>query len=140
MIQVKDAENLSLNEPDSQQTIPSIVLKPQQAETIKEKKKEAVKVSIPVRMKPPLPVISPAVAVTEKDKRPSVHLEEICPLTPRPSLSLDIESDGSDLKKKVTFEEESVLWAAVEEKTKEKSDEGVSLGKLIPEKELLDRG
>lgn len=138
MIQVKDAENLSLNEPDSQQPIPSIVLKPQQAETIKEKKKQAVKVSIPVRMKPPLPVISPAVAVTEKDKRPSVHLEEICPLTP--SLSLDTESDGSDLKKKVTFEEESVLWAAVEEKTKEKSDEGVSLGKLIPEKELLDRG
>ncbi|XP_058644959.1 microtubule-associated protein futsch isoform X5 [Onychostoma macrolepis] len=138
VIQVKDAENLSLNEPDSQQPIPSIVLKPQQAETIKEKKKEAVKVSIPVRMKPPLPVISPAVAVTEKDKRASVHLEEICPLTP--SLSLDTESDESDLKKKVTFEEESVLWAAVEEKTKEKSDEGVSLGKLIPEKELLDRG
>lgn len=138
MIQVKDAENLSLNEPDFQQPIPSIVLKPQQAETIKEKKKQAVKVSITVRMKPPLPVISPAIAVTEKDKRTSVHLEEICPLTP--SLSLDTESDGSDLKKKVTFEEESVLWAAVEEKTKEKSDEGVSLGKLIPEKELLDRG
>ncbi|XP_016383837.1 uncharacterized protein ehbp1l1b isoform X7 [Sinocyclocheilus rhinocerous] len=137
VIQV-NAENLSLNEPDSQQPIPSIVLKPQQAETIKEKKKEAVKVSIPVRMKPPLPVISPVVAVTEKDKRTSVHLEEICPLTP--SLSLDTESGGSDLKKKVTFEEESVLWAAVEEKTKEKSDEGVSMGKLIPEKEVLDRG
>ncbi|XP_016085175.1 EH domain-binding protein 1-like protein 1 isoform X10 [Sinocyclocheilus grahami] len=138
VIQVNDAENISLNEPDSQQLIHSIVLKPQQAETIKEKKKEAVKVSIPVRMKPPLPVISPAVAVTEKDKRTSVHLEEICPLTP--SLSLDTESGGSDLKKKVTFEEESVLWAAVEEKTKEKSDEGVSMGKLIPEKEVLDRG
>ncbi|XP_059394952.1 calponin homology domain-containing protein DDB_G0272472 isoform X10 [Carassius carassius] len=138
VIQVKDAENRSLNEPDSQQPIPAIVLKPQQAVTIKEKKKEAVKVSIPVRMKPPLPVISPAVAVTEKDKRTSVHLEEICPLTP--SLSLNTESDGSDLKKKVTFEEESVLWAAVEEKTKEKSDEGVSMGKFIPEKEVLDRG
>uniref|UniRef100_A0A8C1C8Y9 EH domain binding protein 1-like 1b n=1 Tax=Cyprinus carpio carpio TaxID=630221 RepID=A0A8C1C8Y9_CYPCA len=138
VIRVKDAENLSLNESDAQQPIPSIVLKPQQAETIKEKKKEAVKVSIPVRMKPPLPVISPAVAVTEKDKRTSVHLEEIYPL--RPSLSLDTESDGSDLKIKVTFEEESVLWAAVEEKTKEKSDEGVSMGKLIPEKEVLDRG
>lgn len=137
MIQVKDAENRSLNEPDSQQPITSIVFKPQQAETV-EKKKEAVKVSISVRMKPPLPVISPAVAVTEKDKRPSVHLEEICPLTP--SLSLDTESGGSDLKKKVTFEEESVLWAAVEEKTKEKSDEGDSLGKLKSEKELLDRG
>ncbi|XP_042588540.1 EH domain-binding protein 1-like protein 1 isoform X5 [Cyprinus carpio] len=138
VIRVKDAENLSLNESDAQQPIPSIVLKPQQAETIKEKKKEAVKGSIPVRMKPPLPVISPAVAVTEKDKRTSVHLEEIYPL--RPSLSLDTESDGSDLKIKVTFEEESVLWAAVEEKTKEKSDEGVSMGKLIPEKEVLDRG
>ncbi|XP_052422517.1 microtubule-associated protein 1B isoform X3 [Carassius gibelio] len=138
VIQVKDAENRSLNEPDSQQPILSIVLKPKQAVTIKEKKKEAVKVSIPVRMKPPLPVISPAVTVTEKDKRTSVHLEEICPLTP--SLSLDTESDGSDLKKKVTIEEESVLWAAVEEKTKEKSDEGVSMGKLIPEKEVLDRG
>ncbi|XP_016348985.1 EH domain-binding protein 1-like protein 1 isoform X5 [Sinocyclocheilus anshuiensis] len=138
VIQVNDAENLSLDEPDSQQPIPTIVLKPQQADTIKEKKKEAVKVSIPVRLKPPLPVISPAVAVTEKDKRTSVHLEEICPLTP--SLSLDTESGGSDLKKMVTFEEESVLWAAVEEKTKEKSDEGVSMGKLIPEKEVLDRG
>uniref|UniRef100_A0A8C2Q4Z6 EH domain binding protein 1-like 1b n=1 Tax=Cyprinus carpio TaxID=7962 RepID=A0A8C2Q4Z6_CYPCA len=138
VIRVKDAENLSLNESDAQQPIPSIVLKPQQAETIKEKKKEAVKGSIPVRMKPPLPVISPAVAVMEKDKRTSVHLEEIYPL--RPSLSLDTESDGSDLKIKVTFEEESVLWAAVEEKTKEKSDEGVSMGKLIPEKEVLDRG
>ncbi|XP_043105845.1 titin isoform X3 [Puntigrus tetrazona] len=138
VIQVKAAENLSLNEPDSQQLIPSIVLKPQQAETIKEKKKEAVKISIPVRMKPSLPVISPAVAVKEKDKRTSLHLEEICPLTP--SLSLDTESDGSDLKKKVTFEEESVLWAAVEEKTKEKSHEGVSMGKLIPEKEVLNRG
>ncbi len=67
-----------------------------------------------------------------------MHLEEICPLTP--SLSLDTESGGSDLKKNVMFEEESVLWAAVEDKTKEKSDEGDSLGTLISEKELLDRG
>ncbi|XP_016093305.1 uncharacterized protein [Sinocyclocheilus grahami] len=134
VIQVENAENLSINEPDSQQPIPSIVLKPHPAQTIKEKRKEAVKVSIPVRMKPLLPVISPAVAV--KDKRTSVHLENICPLMP--NLSLDTESDGNGLKKKVTFEEESVLW--VEEKTKEKSDEVVSMCKLIPEKEVLDRG
>ncbi|KAK2871123.1 hypothetical protein Q8A67_023650 [Cirrhinus molitorella] len=132
--QVKDKPN----EPDSQQLIPSIVHKLQPAETNKEKKKEAFKVSIPVRMKPPLPVISPAVTVTEKDTRTSLHLEEICPLTP--NLSLDTKSDGNGLKKKVKFEEESVLWAAVEEKTKEKSEEGVSMSKLIPEKEVLDRG
>ncbi|KAL1266589.1 hypothetical protein QQF64_002264, partial [Cirrhinus molitorella] len=132
--QVKDKPN----EPDCQQLIPSIVHKLQPAETNKEKKKEAFKVSIPVRMKPPLPVISPAVAVTEKDTRTSLHLEEICPLTP--NLSLDTKSDGNGLKKKVKFEEESVLWAAVEEKTKEKSEEGVSMSKLTPEKEVLDRG
>uniref|UniRef100_A0A8C2EV09 EH domain-binding protein 1-like protein 1 n=1 Tax=Cyprinus carpio TaxID=7962 RepID=A0A8C2EV09_CYPCA len=138
VIQVKDAENLSLNKPDSQQPIPSIVLKPHPAQTIKEKKIEAVKVSIPVRMNPLLPVISPAIAVTEEDKRTSVHLEEICPLMP--NMSLDTESDGNGLRKKVTFEEDSVLWAAVEEKTKEKSEDVVSMSKLIPEKEVLDRG
>ncbi|XP_050976655.1 calponin homology domain-containing protein DDB_G0272472 isoform X4 [Labeo rohita] len=138
VIQVEDAENLSLNKPDSQEPIPSIVLKLQPAEPIKEKKKEAVKVSKPVRMKPSLPVISPAVAVTEKDNRTSPHLEEICTLTP--NLSLDTKSDENGLNKKVTFEEESVLWAAVEEKSKEKTDEGVSTAKLIPEKEVLDRG
>uniref|UniRef100_A0A8C1J2G3 EH domain binding protein 1-like 1b n=1 Tax=Cyprinus carpio TaxID=7962 RepID=A0A8C1J2G3_CYPCA len=138
VIQVKDAENLSLNKPDSQQPIPSIVLKPHPAQTIKEKKIEAVKVSIPVRMKPLLSVISPAIAVTKEDKRTSVHLEEICPLMP--NMSLDTESDGNGLRKKVTFEEDSVLWAAVEEKTKEKSEDVVSMSKLIPEKEVLDRG
>ncbi|XP_051763748.1 EH domain-binding protein 1-like protein 1 isoform X7 [Ctenopharyngodon idella] len=134
--QIEDAENLVLTEPVSQQPIPSNVLKPQPAETIKEKKTEAVKVSIPVRMKPSLPVISPAVAV--KENRTSLHLEELCPLTP--NLSLDTESDGNGLKKKVTLEEESVLWATVEEKTKEKSDEVVSMGKSVTEKEVLDRG
>lgn len=89
-------------------------------------------------MKPLLPVISPAIAVTKEDKRTSVHLEEICPLMP--NMSLDTESDGNGLRKKVTFEEDSVLWAAVEEKTKEKSEDVVSMSKLIPEKEVLDRG
>lgn len=134
--QIEDAENLVLTEPVSQQPIPSNVLKPQPAETIKEKKTEAVKVSIPIRMKPSLPVISPAVAV--KENRATLHLEELCPLTP--NLSLDTESDGNGLKKKVTLEEESVLWATVEEKTKEKSDEVVSMGKSVTEKEVLDRG
>uniref|UniRef100_A0A8C1TCP4 EH domain binding protein 1-like 1b n=1 Tax=Cyprinus carpio TaxID=7962 RepID=A0A8C1TCP4_CYPCA len=138
VIQVKDAKNLSLNKPDSQQPIPSIVLKPHPAQTIKEKKIEAVKVSIPIHMNPLLPVISPAIAVTKEDKRTSVHLEEICPLMP--NMSLDTESDGNGLRKKVTFEEDSVLWAAVEEKTKEKSEDVVSMSKLIPEKEVLDRG
>ncbi|XP_026075582.1 uncharacterized protein LOC113054329 isoform X1 [Carassius auratus] len=137
VIQVLDAVIPSLNEPDSQHRIPSIVLKPHPAQTI-EKKKEAVKVSIPVRMRPLLPVISPAIGVTEKDKSTSVHLEEICPLLP--NMSLDTESDGNGLGEKVTFEEESVLWAAVEEKTKEKRDEVVIVSKLIPEKEVLDRG
>ncbi|XP_052464122.1 EH domain-binding protein 1-like protein 1 isoform X9 [Carassius gibelio] len=137
VIQVLDAVIPSLNEPDSQHRIPSIVLKPHPAQTI-EKKKEAVKVSIPVRMRPLLPVISPAIGVTEKDKSTSVHLEEICPLLP--NMSLDTESDGNGLGENVTFEEESVLWAAVEEKTKEKRDEVVIVSKLIPEKEVLDRG
>ncbi|XP_067253995.1 uro-adherence factor A isoform X8 [Chanodichthys erythropterus] len=133
---IEDAENLVLTEPVSEQPIPSNVLKPQPAETIKEKKTEAVKVSIPIRMKPSLPVISPAVAV--KENRAALHLEELCPLTP--NLSLDTESDGNALKKKVTLEEESVLWATVEEKTIEKSDEVVSMGKSVTEKEVLDRG
>ncbi|KAK7120545.1 hypothetical protein R3I94_020522 [Phoxinus phoxinus] len=132
--QIEGAENLVLTEPVSQQ--PSNVLKPQPAETIKEKSKEAFKVSIQVRMKPPLPVISPAVAA--KENRTSLHLEELCPLTP--NLSLDTQSDENGLKKEVTFETESVLWATVEEKTKEKSDEVVSMAKSIQEKEVLDRG
>lgn len=132
--QIEGAENLVLTEPVSQQ--PSNVLKPQPAETIKEKSKEPFKVSIQVRMKPSLPVISPAVAA--KETRTSLHLEELCPLTP--NLSLDTESDENGLKKEVTFETESVLWATVEEKTKEKSDEVVSMAKSIPEKEVLDRG
>lgn len=129
--QIEAAENLVLTEPVSQQ--PSNVLKPQPAETIKEKSKEPFKVSIQVRMKPSLPVISPAVAA--KETRTSLHLEELCPLTP--NVSLD---DENGLKKEVTFETESVLWATVEEKTKEKSDEVVSMAKSIPEKEVLDRG
>ncbi|XP_056103644.1 nascent polypeptide-associated complex subunit alpha, muscle-specific form isoform X11 [Rhinichthys klamathensis goyatoka] len=132
--QIEGAENLVLTEPVSQQ--PSNVLKPQPAETVKEKSKEAFKVSIQVRMKPSLPVISPAVAA--KENRTSLHLEELCPLTP--NLSLDTESDENGFKKEVTFETESVLWATVEEKTKEKSDEVVSMAKSIPEKEVLDRG
>ncbi|KAK7125780.1 hypothetical protein R3I93_021218 [Phoxinus phoxinus] len=132
--QIEGAENLVLTEPVSQQ--PSNVLKPQPAETIKEKSKEAFKVSIQVRMKPPLPVISPAVAA--KENRTSLHLEELCPLTP--NLSPDTQSDENGLKKEVTFETESVLWATVEEKTKEKSDEVVSMAKSIQEKEVLDRG
>ncbi|XP_067288600.1 EH domain-binding protein 1-like protein 1 isoform X7 [Pseudorasbora parva] len=132
--QIEDPENLVLTEPVSQQ--PSNVLKAQSSETIKEERKEAVKVSIQIRMKPSLPVISPAVA--EKENRTSLHLEELCPLTP--NLSLDTESDRNSLKKEVTIEAESVLWATVEEKTKEKGDEVDSMGKLIPEKEVLDRG
>lgn len=57
-----------------------------------------------------------------------------------PNQSLDTESYGNSLRKKVTFEAESVLWATVEEKTKENSDEGVSLGELKLEKEVLDKG
>ncbi|XP_077098722.1 EH domain-binding protein 1-like protein 1 isoform X14 [Siphateles boraxobius] len=132
--QIEGAENLVLTEPVSQQ--PSNVLKPQPTETIKEKSKEAFKVSIQVRMKPSLPVISPAVAT--KENRTSLHLEELWPQTP--NLSLDTESDENGLKKEVTFETESVLWATVEEKTKEKSDEVVSMTKSIPGKEVLDRG
>ncbi|XDV54256.1 hypothetical protein PO909_022584 [Leuciscus waleckii] len=132
--QIEGAENLVLTEPVSQQ--PSNVLKPQPAETIKEKSKEPFKVSIQVRMKPSLPVISPAVAA--KETRTSLHLEELCPLTP--NVSLDTESDENGLNKEVTFETESVLWATVEEKTKEKCDEVVSMAKSMPEKEVLDRG
>ncbi|XP_073770901.1 EH domain-binding protein 1-like protein 1 isoform X13 [Danio rerio] len=134
----EDAENCILSEPVSQQPLPSIVLKPQPSESVKEKKIEAVKVSIPVRMKPALPVISPAASVKGKDNRTSLHLEELCPMTP--NQSLDTESYGNSLRKKVTFEAESVLWATVEEKTKENSDEGVSLGELKLEKEVLDKG
>lgn len=134
--QIEDAEDLVLTEPVSQQPIPSNVPKLQPVETVKEKKTEAVKVSIQVRMKPSLPVISPAVAV--KENRTSLHLEELCALTP--NRSLDTESDGNGSKKKVTFEEETVLWATVEEKTKEKSDEVVSIGKSVPEQQVLDRG
>jgi len=131
---IEGAENLVLTKPASQQ--PSNVLKPQPAETVTEKTKEAFKVSIQVRMKPSLPVISPAAPA--KENRTSLHLEELCPLTP--NLSLDTESDENGLKKEVAFETESVFWATVEEKTKEKSDEVVSMAKSIPEKEVLDRG
>ncbi|XP_051973607.1 EH domain-binding protein 1-like protein 1 isoform X8 [Xyrauchen texanus] len=89
-------------------------------------------------MKPPLPEISLAVAVKEKINKTSLHLEELRPLTP--CLSLNVESEGEESKKKVTFEEECLLWATVEEKALEEWGESVSTGNLKPEKEVLDRG
>ncbi|XP_051541834.1 uncharacterized protein LOC127433722 isoform X6 [Myxocyprinus asiaticus] len=138
--QIEDAENPGLSDPVSHKLRPSVDFKPKPAETIKEEKtkKVHVKVSIPVRMKPPLPEISLAVAVNEKINKTSLHLEELCPLTP--CLSLNVESEGQESKKKVTFEEECLLWATVEEKALEEGDEGVSTGNLMPEKEVLDRG
>ncbi|XP_051971720.1 EH domain-binding protein 1-like protein 1 isoform X7 [Xyrauchen texanus] len=137
---IENAENPSLIEPVSHELRPSIVFKTQPAETIKEEKTKEVhvKVSKPVHLKPPLPEISPAVAVKEKANRTSLLMEELCPLNP--SLSLNVKSEGKESKKKVTFEAETLLWATVEEKAIEKEDEGVSTGSLMPEKEVLDKG
>ncbi|XP_073730387.1 EH domain-binding protein 1-like protein 1 isoform X10 [Misgurnus anguillicaudatus] len=112
------------------QTKPSIAFKPQPAKTIK-KKREVMKVSIPVRMRPKLPEILPAVAVKEQDNRTSLHLEALCPFKSK----VDVESEVKDSK--ITFETESLLWATLEEKAKDKED--VSTAKIIP-MEVLGQG
>ncbi|XP_065114263.1 EH domain-binding protein 1-like protein 1 isoform X8 [Paramisgurnus dabryanus] len=133
--QIKEAgliePGLFSEEPVSQ-TKPSIAFKPQPAKTIK-KKREVIKVSIPVRMRPPLPEILPAAAVKEQDNRTSLHLETLCPFTSY----VDVESEIKDSK--ITFETESLLWATLEEKAKYKEDEEASTAKIMP-KEILDRG
>lgn len=109
--QIDDAElrqpDLILEEPVSQSQ-PFIDLEPEATE----EKKQDVKVSVAVRIRPPLPEISPAVALNIKDNRTSLHLEALTPLTS--NLPLDVESDTEDVK--TTFEVESLLWAALEEK------------------------
>lgn len=133
--QIKEAglrePGLFSEEPVSQ-TKPSIAFKPQPAKTIK-KKREVIKVSIPVRMRPPLPEILPAAAVKEQDNRTSLHLEALCSF----KSNVDVESEIKDSK--ITFETESLLWATLEEKAKYKEDEEASTAKIMP-KEILDRG
>ncbi|XP_057176774.1 uncharacterized protein ehbp1l1b isoform X15 [Triplophysa rosa] len=126
--------DLILEEPISQPK-PSIDLKPQPTETVEEKKQEVnVKVSVAVRLRPPLPEISPA----PKDNNTSLHLEALTPLTSNPPL--DVELDAKDLKTQGTFETENLLWATLEEKAKHEEDEDVSTAKTMPDKRILDGG
>lgn len=118
---------------------PSIDLKPQPTETVEENKQEVdVKVSLAVRRRPPLPEISPVVALNVKDNRTSLHLEALTPVTS--NLPLDVESDAMDLETQGTFESESLLWATLEEKAIDKEDEDVSTAKTMPDKDILDSG
>ncbi|TRY99266.1 hypothetical protein DNTS_022824 [Danionella cerebrum] len=122
----------------TQTSTSSIVLKPYADVSTKETTKDVVKVSLPVRLKPALPVISPAVTGQQEKDKSLLHLDELCPA--KPNVSLDTESNGGVLRQKVKFKPESVLWATVEEKAKEQGDEGVGMGNLLSEKEVQDRG